>query len=63
MRAGELTLPPAEGSIGRPRENSAGSLTLVVQIWCIVIIFILIINLGMKEKERERQKGERGERQ
>jgi hypothetical protein len=32
MRAGELTLGPANGSVGWPSQSSAGLLTLVVQI-------------------------------
>jgi hypothetical protein len=30
---GELTLPPADGSIGWPSWSRAGELTLEVQIW------------------------------
>ena len=30
MRTGELSLPPANGGIGRPSQSSAGELALVV---------------------------------
>jgi hypothetical protein len=31
MRTGEMTLPPANGSIGWPSQSSDGEITLVVQ--------------------------------